>query len=486
MPDTKPNSLPDQQPPTNVGATPDPGDTPAAQAPDWLPKLAEILKPHQLSTSPSVLDQHSHDESYHTPHRPDVVVFPESEADVVAVMKFAKTHQLAVTPFGVGSALEGHVVPLRGGITLDMLKMNRIVEIRPDDFLVCVEPGVTRVELNEALRQYGLFFPIDPGANASIGGMAATNASGTTTVRYGAMKDNVRSLRVVLEDGSAIRSGSLAAKSSSGYNLTPLFVGSEGTLGVFTQIWLKLSGIPERTLAARAIFETVEEAVNAATAMVGSGVPVARVEYVSTGYLEAFNRIAGTSYAVKPTLFLEFSGAAAALDPLVNLAHELATDEGCVEWTAVSGEADRAQLWSVRHNSLHTFMRQYPGYQHMATDVCVPLSKLAGAVAHAETLVEKHNIAGAIIGHVGDGNFHVSLAVRPENKEEMDRAYALNEELVDYALSVEGTCTGEHGVGLGKRKYQAKEHGPALAVMQAIKAALDPDDRLNPGKLVDG
>lgn len=454
--------------------------------PEWLPKLTSFLQPHQVSTSPSVLDLHSHDESYHTPQRPDAVAFPESTDDVVAIMQLSAKYGIPIVPFGVGSALEGHVVPVRGGITLDMTKMNAVLDISPDDFLVKVQPGVTRKQLNGILKPYGLFFPVDPGADASIGGMAATNASGTTTVRYGAMRDNVRALTVVLADGRVIRSGSLAAKSSSGYNLTGLFVGSEGTLGVFTEIWLKVVGVPEQTLAARAVFGSVDDAVHAAVGMVGSGVPVVRVELVSAAYIEAFNQIEGTDYPVAPTLFLEFGGAASSIPAAALLAKEIAEDEGCTDWTAVADEAQRMALWEVRHESAHTFMKLYPGTRHMATDVCVPLSKLAEAIANAEKLVHDHGVIGAIIGHVGDGNFHVSLAVHPDDEVDMKRAYAFNEALVRHAISVGGTCTGEHGVGLGKRKYQALEHGPALDVMQDLKRALDRDGRLNPGKLVDG
>ncbi|QSO46767.1 FAD-binding oxidoreductase [Alicyclobacillus mengziensis] len=451
----------------------------------WLPELLRALRPNQVTQSPSVLDTHSHDESYHTPHRPDAVVFPESTLDVVRIMEVSAKYGVPVVPFGVGSALEGHVVPVKGGITIDTMRMNKILDIRPDDFLVKVEPGVTRVQLNDALRKYGLFFPVDPGANASLGGMAATNASGTTTVRYGAMRDNVRSLTVVLADGSVIQTASLAAKSSSGYNLTGLFVGSEGTLGVFTEVWLKLVGIPEYTVAGRAIFGSVADAVKASTAMVGSGLSLSRVELVSDVYIETFNRIEGTDFAVKPTLFLEFGGTRGSVESSIAMASEIAEDEGCVGWTAVDDPADRARLWTVRHEAAHTFMKQFPGYGHMATDVCVPLSELPDAVHHAMELLREHGVHGGIIGHVGDGNFHLSLAVRRDNEDDMTRASAVNSELVKHAISVGGTCTGEHGVGLGKRKYQALEHGKALDVMRAIKAALDPDDRLNPGKLVD-
>jgi D-lactate dehydrogenase (cytochrome) len=461
------------------------GDSMTAGSQVWLPELLRALHPHQVSQSPSILDTHSHDESYHTPHRPDAVVFPESTEDVVHIMEVSARFGVPVIPFGIGSGLEGHVVPVKGGITIDTMRMNKILDIRPDDFLVKVEPGVTRVQLNDALRRYGLFFPVDPGANATLGGMAATNASGTTTVRYGAMRDNVRSLTVVLADGSVIQTASLAAKSSSGYNLTGLFVGSEGTLGVFTEVWLKLVGIPELTVAARAIFDSVADAVKASTAMVGSGLSLSRVELVSDVYIETFNRIEGTDFVVKPTLFLEFGGTRGAVEASIDMAKEIAEDEGCTGWTAVEDPGQRARLWTVRHEAAHTFMKQFPGYGHMATDVCVPLSKLPEAVHHAMELLKEYDVRGGVIGHVGDGNFHISLAVRRDNEDDMKKALAVNSGLVQHAISVGGTCTGEHGVGLGKRKYQTLEHGKALDVMRSIKAALDPDGRLNPGKLVD-
>lgn len=448
-------------------------------------ELKKLLSPSQFSSNESVRNQHSHDESYHIPILPDGVVFPESTEDVVKVVRFAASNQVPIVPFGMGSGLEGHVVPVHHGISLDMMRMNRILEIHPEDFLVRVQPGVTRVQLNEALKPHGLFFPVDPGADASLGGMAATNASGTTTVRYGAMKDNVRSLEVVLADGSVIRTSSLAAKSSSGYNLTPLFVGSEGTLGIFTELWLKIYGIPEATVAARAAFPDIDSCVRAATAIVGVGIPVVRMELVDGPFFPYLNAYKQTDYPEVPTLFFEFHGNPKSVEADVQLTQEIAKEENCQVFEFYTTEEQRAALWETRHNAAYAFKHAHVGLEHMSTDVCVPISKLSLAIDRAKQLLQDTGVTGAIVGHVGDGNFHVSMAVNPKDPEDMTKAYRFNEQLVYYALELDGTCTGEHGVGLGKRKYQAKEHGPALAVMRAIKQVLDPSDILNPGKLVD-
>jgi D-lactate dehydrogenase (cytochrome) len=447
--------------------------------------LKSILSAEQVSASPSVLEQHSRDESYHRGPLPDVVVFPESCEDVVKVVQYAAKNRIPIIPFGAGSSLEGHVVPVRGGISMDMMRMDRILEVRPQDFLVRVQPGVTRMKLNEHLKRYGLFFPVDPGADASLGGMAANNASGTTTVRYGAMRDHVRSLQVVLADGSVIQTGSLAAKSSSGYNLTNLFVGSEGTLGVITELWLKVHGIPEKTIAARAQFPDIRSCVDACTSIIGAGIAVTRLELVSEEVIEKFNAYKQTNYKVTPTLFLEFSGSEAVVAHEVELAREVALDQGCMEFEFVADEADRQEMWRVRHHAVYAFMHDFPGYGYMTTDVCVPFSRLAEAVLFAQELLQEMGVPGGIVGHVGDGNFHVMIPVKQDDETSMAAAYQYNEQLVKRAISLGGTCTGEHGVGLGKMKYQTLEHGPALQVMRTIKAALDPLGIMNPGKLVD-
>lgn len=447
--------------------------------------LKSILSAEQVSASQSVLEHHSVDESYHRGPLPDVVVFPESCEDVVKVVNYAAANKIPVIPFGAGTSLEGHIVPVHGGISLDMTRMDRIVEVRPQDFLVRVQPGVTRMKLNKHLQRYGLFFPVDPGADATLGGMAATNASGTTTVRYGAMRDHVRSLQVVLADGTVIQTGTLAAKSSSGYHLTDLFVGSEGTLGVITELWLKVHGIPEKTIAARARFPDIQSCVDACTAMIGYGIAATRMEFVSEELIAKFNAYKQTNYELAPTLLLEFSGSAAVVAHEVELAQEVALDHGCSAFEFVASEAERQAMWTVRHNALYAFMQHYPGYRHMATDVCVPFSKLAEAVLFAKQLLHETGIEGGMIGHVGDGNFHVTIPVKPDDADNMAAAHQYNERLVERAIALGGTCTGEHGVGLGKMKYQALEHGSALQVMRAIKAVLDPLHIMNPGKLID-
>lgn len=447
--------------------------------------LVKLLSSNKVSRNQTILEQHSHDESYHTPRLPDAVVFPESVADVVTVVDYARETRTPIVAFGAGTSLEGHVVPVNGGISLDMSRMNRVLDIRPDDLVVHVEAGVTRLKLEAELRRHGLFFPVDPGADATLGGMASTNASGTTTVRYGAMRDNVRQLEVVMADGKVITAGSRTAKSSSGYQLAPLFVGSEGTLGIITSLWLRVHGRPEAIVAAAVEFPTLEAAIRASTAMVGAGVAVARVEFVETPYLDAVNRFRGTSYSLTPTLFLEVHGSEPGVMAELSLAETIANDEGCLAFAHVREEEARNRLWEARHNALLAFMAQYPAHRHMSTDVCVPLSQLPEAIAHARQALDELGVKGAIIGHVGDGNFHVSIAFRPEDEDESKRVLLFGERVVTHALAVGGTCTGEHGVGIGKRRYQAQEHGDALAVMRALKATLDPFCIMNPGKLVD-
>ncbi|MDQ0189507.1 FAD-binding protein [Alicyclobacillus cycloheptanicus] len=447
--------------------------------------LRALLSSEQVSTNRSVLEQHSRDESYHTPVLPDVVVYPRSTEDVVQVVRYASVRGIPVVPFGVGSGLEGHVVPVKRGISLDMMQMQRILEIRPKDFLVRVQPGVTRKRLNDQLRRYGLFFSVDPGADASLGGMTATNASGTTAVRYGTMKDNVRALTVVLASGEVIRTGSFAAKSSSGYNLTPLFVGSEGTLGIFTEITLRLFGIPEATVAGRAEFADIQHCGNAAVALITAGIPITRVELVDAPFIEAVNAFKQTHYAEVPTLFLEFSGSRESVEADSRMAQEILSDEGCRDLQFESDEHARNQLWEARHSSAYAFQHQHPGCGLLSTDVCVPLSELPGAITNAKRLIDEMKIPGAIVGHVGDGNFHVSVAVDPADADALRRIEQFNEQLVFHALRVGGTCTGEHGVGLGKRKYQEAEHGSSIQMMRGIKEFLDPGHILNPGKLID-
>ena len=450
-----------------------------------LEDLEALLTPEQVTVNQTLREHHSHDESYHEPRLPDVVVFPESARDVAAILRYADQNGIPVVPFALGSSLEGHSIPAQGGISLDMMRMNRILEIRPDDFLVKVQPGVSKQQINDALRRHGLFFSVDPGSNPSVGGMASTNAGGTTTVRYGSMRDQVRALEVVLPDGSIIHTGSLAAKSSSGYHLTGLFVGSEGTLGVFTELWLRVHGLPETVLAARASFPDAGRCVRAATAIMGAGIPVARLEFMDSAMIRAVNRFQSASYPEIPTLFLEFHGNHAGVHRDVENVRELAADEDCASFAFAESEEDRHSLWDARHVAATAFLAGCPGKRNLSTDVCLPLSELPDAMEHANRVLAESGLQGGIVGHLGDGNYHVLLAVNPDNPDDMRRATDANERIVRHSLERGGTCTGEHGVGIGKRRFQEWEHGPALQWMRAVKRLFDPNHIMNPGKLVD-
>jgi D-lactate dehydrogenase (cytochrome) len=447
-------------------------------------QLKSVIDAERVSQNPTVLEQHSKDESYHSPVLPDVVVFPKTKEEVANIMKLANQYEVPVVPFGIGSSLEGHVIPYDGGITIDFTLMNEIVEIRENDLLVKVQPGVTRTQLNKALKQYGLFFPVDPGADATLGGMAATGASGTTSVKYGVMRDQVQDLEVVLADGTIIHTGSLAVKSSSGYHLNGLFVGSEGTLGCFTELTLKVYGLPEYQMAARATFTTVEDAVNAVVAIRQIGIPVARVELVDTNSIGVVNQFEKTDFPECPTLFFEFHGNEAGLKEDVKLTEQILAEFNCQHFIHETENAKRNQLWRVRHNMAYAFIHTYRGRKFMSTDVALPISELAGAIKHGTNALKDVGIPGGIVGHVGDGNFHICLMIDVEDPDDIARANKLNQEIVSYALSRGGTCTGEHGVGIGKKKYQEKEHGPALEVMRKIKEALDPKGILNPKKIL--
>lgn len=448
-----------------------------------LIELRALLGKERVSQNDTVLEQHSRDESYHKPVLPDVVVFPKTTEEVSEIMKLATKYQAPVVPFGMGSSLEGNAIPQKGGISLDFTLMNEILEIREKDFLVKVQPGVTRKQLNRALKPYGLFFPVDPGADATLGGMVATGASGTTTVKYGTMREQVRDLEVVLADGAIIHTGSSAVKSSSGYNLNGLFVGSEGTLGCFTEITLQVFGIPEYILAARAVFESVEDAVNAVVDVRQAGIPVARVEFVDELALREINRYKGTDYKEMPTLFFEFHGNRSGLEEERQLTEELLQDHRCREFIYETDQSKRNQLWEARHHVAYAFSHNNRDRKLMVTDVCLPISELADAILHAREALLTSGLPGGIVGHVGDGNYHINLMVDVNDPEEIARANALNSKIVEYAIAREGTCTGEHGVGIGKKKFQELEHGAAFEVMKKLKEVLDPNGILNPGKI---
>jgi D-lactate dehydrogenase (cytochrome) len=431
-----------------------------------------------------VLDQHSDDLSYHPPHRPDVVVYAESAAEVAAVLAYANAAGVAVVPFGAGSSLEGHVIPLHGGISLDLTRMNRILELRPDDLTVTLQPGVTRLQLEAATGPHGLFFPVDPGADASLGGMAATNASGTTTVRYGGMRAHVLALEVVLADGRIVRTGTRAAKTSAGYNLTGLFVGSEGTLGVITELTLRLHPIPERLVVARAAFPSVEAVCRAAARIIGAGVPVSRCELLDATTIGALNAYSGTTFPESPYLFVELGGTDASIAGDLATTRELAEAEGAAAFESESDPTARARLWSARHNALMASLALAPGSRAMTTDVAVPVSELAAAIEHARRALDASGLRGGIAGHVGDGNFHIAFLLDPDDATSVERAEALNTRVVEDALARGGTCSGEHGIGLGKIGYLEREHGDTVPLMRGIKQLLDPNGIMNPGKVL--
>jgi len=429
------------------------------------------------------LKQHGKDELHPTPRPPDVVVFPSSTEEISEILKFANAHKIPVTPFGVGSSLEGNAIPIKGGISIDLQMMNSIVDIRPQDFLVKVQPGVTKDQLNNDLKKHGMFFSVDTGADATIGGMVATNASGTTSVRYGVMEDQVRGLEVVLADGSIIKTGGMYSKSSSGYNLTKLFVGSEGTLGVFSEITLRIHGIPEYVVAARAEFSSINKAVNSANSILSAGVPVARMELVDDRAIKQVNKYCKTSYEETATLFLEFHGNEAGLNQDIEFTKEIIR----TEYVVFNFETDvkkRNMLWESRHNLAYAFLHDFPTKKMIITDVCLPLSELADAIIVAKKAIDTSGLDGAVLGHIGDGNFHTLVMVDPEDESEVKIADRVNKIIVEYALGREGTCTGEHGVGIEKRKYQWAEHGESIGVMKSVKKVMDPHGILNPGKLL--
>ena len=431
----------------------------------------------RVSEVESVLDQHAGDLSYHEPHRPDVVVFAESTAEVSGVLGYANAAGVPVVAFGAGTSLEGHVIPLHGGISLDLTRMNGIVAVRPDDLTATVQAGATRSQLAAAAGPHGLWFPVDPGADATLGGMAATNASGTTTVRYGGMRAHVLALEVVLADGRVVRTGTRAAKTSAGYNLTELFVGSEGTLGVITELTLRLHPIPERIIVARAAFPSVEAACRAAAAIIGVGVLVTRCELLDATTIAALNAFKGTAFPESPYLFIELGGE-------LETVRELAEDEGATAFESETDPTARARMWDARHSALMASLALAPGSKAMTTDVAVPLSELASAIEHARAALDASGLRGGIVGHVGDGNFHLAFLLDPADAESVGRAEALNTALVEDALARGGTCTGEHGIGYGKLGYLALEHPDLLDLYRGVKQLFDPAGILNPGKVV--
>lgn len=438
----------------------------------------------RLSTAEAVREHHGTDISYHTARLPDAVAFARNTEEVADIVKICAAHKVPVIAFGTGTSLEGHITAPEGGITIDLSGMDKVIRVSAEDLDVTVEAGVTRKALNEYLRDTGLFFPIDPGADASLGGMAATRASGTNAVRYGTMRENVLALTVVLADGRVIRTARRARKSSAGYDLTRLFVGSEGTLGIITEVTLRLYGIPETISAAVCPFESLEGAVNTVIATIQSGIPIARIELLNATQVRAVNAYSKTDYAEEPTLFLEFHGSAAGVAEQVESFRDLAHEFGGGDFAWAEKTEDRTRLWQARHDVAYACAAMHPGKALMTTDVCVPISRLADCIMETEADFEEAGVDAPIVGHVGDGNFHVTFSFDSDNGQEMTRTKDLHKRLVERALSMDGTCTGEHGIGIGKREFLIAEHGEAVSVMRAIKTALDPDGLMNPGKIL--
>lgn len=427
--------------------------------------LAELLG-DRLSTGKSVRDLHSRDEAYSAPSLPDAVVFPESTEEVSQIMKICAEHNCPAVPFGVGTSLEGHVIPIHGGISIDTSRMNKILEVHNEDLTAIVQPGVTRNRLNDELRATGLMFTVDPGADATLGGMAATRASGTNAVRYGTMRENVLALEVVLPDGQVIRTGSEARKSAAGYDLTHLFVGSEGTLGIITELTVRLFGQPEAIKSATCAFEDVDSAVGAVILAIQSGIPLARVELLDDVQMTGMNlKNPEMALPEKPHLFLEFHGTESGASEQVEMFREIADEFGGSDFKWAEKPEDRNKLWQARHDAYYAAKALRPGSDGFVTDCCVPISKLAECIARAKTEISQSGLTAPLLGHVGDGNFHLVILIEPGNADELRAAEALAEAINMLSLELGGTVTGEHGVGVGKKKYMSAEHGSAYTLM---------------------
>lgn len=447
--------------------------------------LAELraLLGDRVTASEAVREHHSHGESSHPAGRPDLVCFPQSTEEVSRIVQVGARHRLPIVPFGAGTSLEGGVNALRGGVSIDMRQMNRVLRVSVEDMDASVEAGISRMQLVKALKETGLTFFIDPGADATIGGMASTRASGTTAVKYGAMRDNVLGLTVVLADGRVIHTGTRARKSSAGYDLTRLFVGAEGTLGVITEVTLRLHAVPEALAVAVCAFATIEGAVRTVIEAIQLGVGPARIEFMDDRLVDAVNRYSKLDLAVKPTLLFEFHGLSqSGVEEAARLAERLAAEHGGLGFHWETTPQGRERLWEARHNVYYAVRALRPGCECLTTDVCVPISRLADCMVETRADLDRVSFPATIVGHVGDGNFHVQCLLAPSQQEE---AEAFSDRLVKRAHSMGGTCTGEHGVGFGKMKYLEAEHGEALEVMRSIKRALDPENRMNPGKVID-
>lgn len=449
-----------------------------------IAELSSLLG-QRLSQSKSDLDIHGKSETHFPLSPPDAVAYPHTTDEVAQIVQICDRHRCPIVAWGVGTSLEGQTQITTGGITVDFSQMNKILSIHPEDMTVTVQPGVTREALNEELRATGLFFPVDPGANATLGGMASTRASGTTAVRYGTMRDNVQALEVVTATGEIIRTGTKARKSSSGYDLTALFVGAEGTLGLITELTLRLHGQPEAISSATCAFPSVDEAVQCVTDTIQMGLPMARIELMDVNSIRAINAYSQMDLPEQPHLLLEFHGSSTSTSEQAQTFGEIAQDHGGSAFQWATKEEDRRALWAMRHSAYHAILATRPGARALVTDVCVPISRLTETIAAAQSDLSELGFANApILGHVGDGNFHATLLFDEADTAARDRAIKASHRLVERALEFDGTATGEHGIGLGKMKYMAQEHGAAWPLMGQLKQTLDPHNILNPGKLV--
>ncbi|EJN10600.1 FAD/FMN-dependent dehydrogenase [Bradyrhizobium sp. YR681] len=445
-------------------------------------RLTGMIGP-RASVARGVLDQHGQSESHYQSLPPDIVVFPETTQEVAEIVKLCAAAGMPIVPFGAGTSLEGNAAAVAGGVCFDFARMNKVLNVHDSDMDVVVQPGITRKQLNAELRGTGLFFPIDPGADASIGGMTSTRASGTMAVRYGTMKDNVMALEVVLADGRIIRTAQRARKSAAGYDLTRMFVGAEGTLGLITEITLKVHPVPQAISAAVCSFDTLHNAVDTAISVIQSAIPVARIELVDDVMMRGINAYARLGYREAPTLFFEFHGSGASVAEQAEAAEAIAADHGGHGFAWAKAQEDRSRLWHARDNTLYAGLGLRPGARAVITDVCVPISRLAECLTETRRDADEQGLTAPIVGHVGDGNFHMLILIDPARPEEAEGAKALQARMVARAIAMDGTCTGEHGIGLGKIDYLTNELGEAVDVMRSIKTALDPNGLMNPGKI---
>ena len=449
-----------------------------------LDELRAVLGAERVSIAAAVREHHGHDESHFPDALPDAVVFPETTEEVAAVVKACAKHKFPVIPYGTGTSLEGHILAIHGGVSVDVSRMNRVLAVHAEDLDAVVQAGVTRKALNAHIKDTGLFFPIDPGADASIGGMSATRASGTAAVRYGTMKENVLALTVVMADGRIVKTGRRTKKSSAGYDLTRLFVGSEGTLGVITEVTVRLYPQPEAMSAAVCCFPNMVAAANTVIQTIQLGVPIARCDFVDPLTVRALNNFSKTTLQELPTVFFEFHGTEGSVKEQAELVQQIATEHGAQQFQWATKPEERSKLWQARHDAYFACLQLQPGCRIISTDVCVPISRLAECLEETEKDIQASGRMVPVLGHIGDGNFHLCIIVDPNNPNDIEVAEQMNHRLVARAIAMEGTCTGEHGIGFGKIDFMDAEHGGGVDVMRMVKRSMDPDNIMNPGKIV--